>query len=104
MDELCELFCSTDIARAFDVRQALVARGVDVQVWGGWACGRGRGFHGDELRVMVARRDLVYARWIAWGAGVDAWPDDDAGDRDDATDGEVVRPERGRMARGGAAR
>ena len=104
MDELSELFRSTDMGRAFDVRQALAARGVDAQVWGGWGCGRGRSFGGEEIRVMVERRDLVYARWIAWGVGVDTWPRDDADELDDATDDEAVRPAEGRLARGGAAR
>jgi hypothetical protein len=99
MDELCELFRSTDIERAFDVRQALVARGLDAQVWGGWGCGRGCG--GDEIRVMIERRDLVYARWIAWGVGVDTWPD--ANDLNDAAS-EAFRRERGRVTEGGAAR
>ena len=104
MDELCELFRSTDIGRAFDVRQALAARGVDAQVWGGWGCGRGHAFGGDVIRVMVESRSLVYARWIAWGVGVDTWPDDDAGDRDDVAGDEAARPRRGRAAREGAAR
>jgi hypothetical protein len=103
MDELCELWRSTDIERAFDVRQALVARGVDAQVWGGWGCGRGRSRGGDEIRVMVQRRDLVYARWVAWGVGVDAWPAA-AGDLADVTDGAAVRAERGRVTRSGPAR
>jgi len=77
-DELCELFRGDDLERLFDVRQALAARGIDAQVWGDWA-GR-RGVRPHVMRLMIARRDLVYARWVAWGAGVDAWPEEDAGD------------------------
>ncbi len=89
IDELCELFRGDDLERLFDVRQALGARGIDAQVWGDWA-GRG-GARPHVVRLMVERRDLVYARarWVAYAAGVDAWPDDhaeaDAGDPARAT-------------------
>ena len=73
-DELCELFHGDDLEQLFDVRQALAARGIDAQVWGDWA-GRG-GARPHVMRLMVERRDLVYARWVAYAAGVDAWPDD----------------------------
>lgn len=75
-DELCELCHGADLAQLFDVRQALAARRIAAQVWGDWA-GRG-GVRPHEMRVMVERRDLVYARWVAYAAGVDTWPDDDA--------------------------
>jgi len=76
-DELCELFRGEDIERLFDVRQALAARGVDAQVWGDWPGHRGVRPH--VMRLMVGRRDLVYARWVAYAAGVDAWSDDETG-------------------------
>ena len=31
----------------------------------------------DVWRLMVRCRDVVYARWIAAGAGLDTWPDED---------------------------
>jgi len=31
------------------------------------------------LRIAVAERDLVYARWIAASLGFDAWPEPEAG-------------------------
>ena len=76
-DELCELFRDDDLERLFDVRQSLAARGIDAQVWGDWA-GHG-GVRPHVMRLMVGRRDLVYARWVAYAAGVDAWPDDEHG-------------------------
>ena len=76
IDELCELFRGDDLEQLYDVRQALAARGVDAQVWGDWAGRCGAWPH--VMRLMVARRDLVYARWVANAAGVDLWPESDA--------------------------
>ena len=87
-DELCELFRGDDLERLFDVRQSLAARGIDAQVWGDWA-GHG-GVRPHVMRLMVGRRDLVYARWVAYAAGIDAWPDDETGGADRAV--EADRP------------
>ena len=93
-DELCELFRGDDFEQLFDVRQALAARGIDAQVWGDWA-GRG-GLRPHVMRLMVERRDLVYARWVAYAAGVDAWPDDDGAAEADADDTDAARAARPR--------
>ena len=77
IDELCELFRGDDLEQLYDVRQALSARGVDAQVWGDWAV-RGS-LRPHVMRLMVGRRDLVYARWVACAAGVDTWPDEELG-------------------------
>ncbi len=94
IDELCELLRGDDLERLFDVRQAPRRRGIDAQVWGDWA-GRG-GARPHVMRLMVERRDLVYARWVAYAAGVDAWPDDDdaadAGETDAAHAARARRP------------
>ena len=86
--ELVELVRLRDIERIFDVKQALAARGVDSEVWGNWI-GNWHGAGGQpKLRLMVRPRDLVYARWVAYAAGIDAWPDENDGDaaRDRAAD------------------
>ena len=87
MEELCVLVRLDDIERLYDVKEALTARGVDAEVWGSWSGGRHNGEGSGRLRLMIRQRDLVYARWIAYAAGVDVWPDergDDEGSRTQA--------------------
>jgi len=80
LGELVELVRLRDIERIYDVKQALAARGVCSDVWGNWL-GSWRDAGGEvTLRLMVRPRDLVYARWVAYAAGVDTWPDEGDGD------------------------
>ena len=75
MEGLCELVRLGDIERLYDIKQALAARGVEAEVWGNWT-GSWHDLGSHELRLMVRPQDVVYARWIAYAAGVDVWPDD----------------------------
>jgi hypothetical protein len=74
MEGLCELVRLGDIEQIYDVKQALEARGVVAEVWGNWT-GSWHDLGSHKLRLMVRRQDVVYARWIAYAAGVDVWPD-----------------------------
>ncbi len=76
MEALCELVHLSDIERLYDVKQALAARGVDAEVWGNWSGSWHDAGGSSRLRLMVRQQDLVYARWVAYAAGVDAWPDE----------------------------
>jgi hypothetical protein len=67
-----------DLERAYDLKSALTARGVDAFVsdaFVSWRMLR----RPSWLRIAVAERDLVYARWIAASLGFDAWPEPEAG-------------------------
>jgi hypothetical protein len=73
---LCELARLNDLGRLYDVKHALEARGIEAMVWGDWAGGKCYVAGSGKPRLMVRRRDLVYARWIAYSVGIDAWPDE----------------------------
>jgi hypothetical protein len=76
MESLCELVRLNDLERLYRVKHALEARGVWAEIWGdGWACRMRYARANPELRLMVRRRDLVCARWVAHAAGLDTWPD-----------------------------
>jgi hypothetical protein len=71
---LCELHRLDDIERLYEVERALQAHGIETDIWGVSRAGR---FAASSRmsRLMVRCRDLVYARWVAYAAGLDAWPE-----------------------------
>lgn len=71
--KLCELCRLDDFARLSAVERLLQARGIDTDVWPERGGGRWP-LASATSRLMVYCRDLIYARWIAFEAGVDAWP------------------------------
>ena len=76
--ELCELHRLVDIKRLSEVVDALEARGIETDIWDK-SGGLSFGVHpGSSLMVRCA--DLVYARWVAFSAGLDTWPEEPAGD------------------------
>ena len=73
--KICELHRLGDLKRLYGVELALQARGIETDVWGergGLRSARGSGMS----RLMVPCRDLVYARWVAYAAGLDTWPEE----------------------------
>ena len=72
MVELCRL---KGLERLFGLKRALEACGIEAGIWHDGAAGvrRHRGLR-QELRLMVSERDVVRARWILHGAGLDTWP------------------------------
>ncbi len=73
---LCELHRLDDLDRLSDVEAVLQAHGIDTDIQdesGGWSLRPHRG-----SLLMVRCRDLIYARWVAYEAGLDTWPDDTA--------------------------
>ena len=77
MERMCELVSLDDVEQLYDIKDALESRGVyaevhGAQLGGGWRRARAR----QTQRLVVRQRDLVYARWVAAAAGIDAWPDD----------------------------
>ena len=75
MERPCELARLNDPDRLYDVQRALVARGIEAEVWDAEGGARRRRGVAPELRLMVRRQDLVYARWVAHAAGLDTWRD-----------------------------
>ncbi len=74
MDEsfaLCALHRLDDIERLSDVVDALEARGIPSDIWDE-SGGLPLGVHPGSV-LMVRCRDLVYARWVAFAAGLDTW-------------------------------
>jgi hypothetical protein len=71
---LCALVGGDDLELMYRVVHALEARGVEAFVMGDPAISA-RSRKPTTPSVVVRRRDLVYARWVAWAAGVDAWPE-----------------------------
>ena len=81
MERPCELTRLNDPDRLYEVQRALTARGVEAEVWDVERGARRRKGVALELRLMVRRQDLVYARWVAHAAGLDTWrdaPDEEA--------------------------
>ena len=73
--KICELHRLDDLKLLYGVELALQARGIETDVWGepgGLYSGRGSG----KSRLMVPCKDLVYARWVAYAAGLDTWPEE----------------------------
>ena len=73
-NKLCELLRLDDYGVLSDVAQLLEARGIDADVWPEKAR-RAVPWASRASRLMVRCRDLVYARWVAAAAGLDAWPE-----------------------------
>lgn len=76
MDGLCELARLNDIVRLYDVKRALESRGIEAVVRSDWIGGKRFARGAATSRLLVRQRDLVYARWVARAAGLDAWPDE----------------------------
>jgi hypothetical protein len=93
MEGLCELVRLSDIERLYDVKEALAARGVDAEVWGSWSGSWHDAGGSGKLRLMVRQQDLIYARWIAYAAGIDVWPNESSDDEESKTE---ARPSLGR--------
>lgn len=81
----CELQHLDDASALADVAHALEARGIEADVWPlhrtrviPWAS--------RTWRLMVRCTDVVSARWVAAGAGVDTWPDAALRDEEEARD------------------
>jgi hypothetical protein len=55
------------------VEHVLEARGIEADIWRTPRLLRSLGGRG-RARLMVRCKDLVYARWIAYAAGLDTWP------------------------------
>jgi hypothetical protein len=75
MEHMVELARLRGLERLFGLKRALEACGIETGVWhdGTAGIGRYRGLR-QELRLMVSERDVVRARWILHGAGLDTWP------------------------------
>ena len=75
MARMVELVRLRGPERLFGLKRALEACGIEAGVWHAAAAGmrRYRGLR-QELRLMVSERDVVRARWILHGAGLDTWP------------------------------
>ena len=84
MDDYRELARLSDQDQIYEVQRALVARGIDAEVWDETPGLRRRAKDRPRLRLMVPERRLVYARWIAHAAGLDTWPDERAADHSEA--------------------
>jgi hypothetical protein len=72
-DELCELYRADDSELLYRVAKALEARGIGSDFRGRpgiWRAARASG----KSALVVPCRDLVYARWVAYAAGVNTWP------------------------------
>jgi len=71
--QMCELHDFDDLLRLSEMERLLEARGIETDVWPG---NRGRRtlWAYRTSRLMVRCRDLVYARWVVYSAGLDAWP------------------------------
>ena len=83
---VCELLSLTDLERLYRVKHALEAHGIEALISGGPSSHFMR-MSGAVPRLLVLERDLVYARWVAHAAGVDAWPDEpSSGDPRSVTD------------------
>jgi hypothetical protein len=77
MERLCQLVRIADLERVYDLRDALLRRGIEAEVWQGGGAGLRRPSSWCEMRLMVAERDVVYARWVLASVGFDAWPEPD---------------------------
>jgi hypothetical protein len=71
---LCALISSEDLSLVYRVKHALEAHGMEAFIMGDPTI-IARQRKPTTPRLMVRRRDLVYARWVAYAVGVDAWPD-----------------------------
>jgi hypothetical protein len=72
---LCSLISSDDLHLLYRVKHALEARGMEAFVMDDLSTIADPG-EPMTPRLLVRGRDLVYARWVAYAVGVDAWPDD----------------------------
>jgi hypothetical protein len=74
-ERMQELLRLKSLERLYALKHGLERRGIEAQVWHDGTesrrvCRAGR----RELRLMVSERDVVRARWLLYGAGVQAWP------------------------------
>jgi hypothetical protein len=78
-----ELVRLKGLERVYDLKRALEMRGIEAQVWHeGFGSMRRWGGGSGYLRLVVGERDVVYARWVLHGAGLDVWPDPDDGEKE----------------------
>ena len=70
--EMCELHRLDDLERLSEVEWLLEARGIETDIQEKRR--RGAPWASRGLRLMVRCRDLTYARWVAYAAGLDTWP------------------------------
>jgi hypothetical protein len=85
---VCELVRVKGLTHAYDLKEALERRGIEAQVWGAGAGGMWRSVAvSDDFRLVVYAQDVVYARWVLYGAGLDPWPDVDYKEEDEASVG-----------------
>ena len=74
---MCEVVRLDDMGRLWDVKRSLEERGVYAEVRDDLFGGRLRMRDRAIPRLVVRERDLVYARWVVYAAGIDPWPDGD---------------------------
>jgi hypothetical protein len=74
-NELCELYRANDFELLYRVAKALEGRGIGSDVRGRpgiWRAARSSG----KSALVVPCKDLVYARWVAFSAGLNTWPEE----------------------------
>ncbi len=76
MEHLCEVISVEKLGRLYEIKEALEKRGIYVEIRRDVAGNVRRVRDHRAPRLMVRERDLVYARWIAYAAGLDPWTDD----------------------------
>ena len=76
MEDLCELVRLNNLGRLYRVKHALEAHGIAAEIWRDGMGGKRFAGGSAKPRLMIGRRDLVYARWVACAAGLDTWPDE----------------------------
>ena len=76
-ERMCEVVRFDDLGRLYDVKRSLEERGVYAEVREDLFGRRLRIRDRVVPRLVVRERDLVYARWVAYAAGFDPWPDTD---------------------------
>jgi hypothetical protein len=76
MESLCEIVRVERLEQAYELKHALERDGIAAEVWhDGSGCGlRRRAVSPRYLRLMTEQRDVVYARWVLAGCGLDPWP------------------------------
>jgi len=89
--ELCELSRAVDFELLDRVAKALEARDIGSDFRGRpgiWRTARRSG----KAALVVPCKDLVYARWVAFSAGVNTWPDESTAN-DTASEAPSAQPE-----------
>ena len=75
MERMCEVTRLNELGRLYSIKRALEERGVYAEVREDVFGGRLRIRDRSTPRLVVRERDLVYARWVVYAAGVDPWPE-----------------------------